>query len=99
MKTNESIKLQRDGPDALSDESTQSVKEKNSAQKNSKRMTIQFSDNLMQHIEWLAEVQGISQAEAVRKAVALESYLRQALLSGSKLLIEDEDSVREVIIR
>lgn len=54
----------------------------------------------MQHLEWLAEIQGLSQAEAIRKAVALESYLRQALSSkNAKLLIQDEDSIRELIIR
>ncbi|WP_019503218.1 CopG family transcriptional regulator [Pleurocapsa sp. PCC 7319] len=65
-----------------------------------KRMTISFSAELNQHLVWLAQQQGISQAEAVRKAVALESYLRQALQKpGAKLLIEDESSVREIIIR
>ena len=65
-----------------------------------KRMTITFPGDLAQHLKWLAEQQGVSQAEAVRKAVALESYLRQALLEpGSKLMIKDSDSVREIIIR
>ncbi|MEL6929710.1 MAG: hypothetical protein AAFO95_13860 [Cyanobacteria bacterium J06600_6] len=65
-----------------------------------KRMTISFPGELNQHLVWLAQQQGISQAEAVRKAVALESYLRQALQKpGAKLLIEDESSLREIIIR
>ena len=65
-----------------------------------KRMTISFPAELNQHLVWLAQQQGISQAEAVRKAVALESYLRQALQKpDAKLLIEDESSVREIIIR
>ncbi len=67
---------------------------------NSKRMTISFPADLNQHLLWLAEQQGISQAEAVRKAVALESYLRQALQKpGAKLLIQDDSSIREIIIR
>ena len=73
---------------------------KKSTSNDVKRMTIQFPPELNQHLIWLAEQQGISQAEAVRKAVALESYLRQALQKpGAKLLIEDESSVREIIIR
>ncbi len=67
---------------------------------NSKRMTISFPADLNQHLLWLAQQQGISQAEAVRKAVALESYLRQALQKpGAKLLIQDDSSIREIIIR
>lgn len=71
-----------------------------SSDNNSKRMTISFPADLNQHLLWLAEQQGISQAEAVRKAVALESYLRQALQKpGAKLLIQDDSSIREIIIR
>lgn len=65
-----------------------------------KRMTITFPGDIAEHLRWLAEKQGISQAEAARKAVVLESYLRQALLKpDAKLLISDRDSVREIIIR
>jgi predicted HicB family RNase H-like nuclease len=66
----------------------------------SKRMTIQFSPELYEHLQSIADAQGISLAEAVRKSVALESYLRQALKrSGARLLIEDEKSVKELILR
>ena len=66
----------------------------------SKRMTIQFSSELNEGLERIASQQGISQAEAVRKAVALEIYLRQALeRPGARLLIEDDKSIKEVIIR
>ncbi|MEL6493572.1 MAG: CopG family transcriptional regulator [Cyanobacteria bacterium J06623_7] len=65
-----------------------------------KRMTIQFSSALIEHLEYLAETQGITQAEVVRRAVLLESYLRQALQEpDTRLLIEANDSIKEVIIR
>lgn len=65
-----------------------------------KRMTILFPPDLNDNLQWIAEQQGISQAEAVRKSVALESYLRQALLRpGARILIEDDNSIKEVIIR
>ena len=64
-----------------------------------KRMTIQLSDELAKHVEWLAETQGISQVEAIRKAIATESYFQQEIMQGAKVLIERNQSLREVIFR
>lgn len=83
-----------------SEKTVNSKKSKNSQKAEIKRMTIQFSPELSENLAWIASQQGISQAEAARKAVSLEYYLRQALKkSGARLLIEDEDSIREIIIR
>lgn len=67
---------------------------------NDKRMTIKMSPELNQHLEWIAKEQSVSLVEAIRKAIALESYLRQALKrKGARLLIQDDDGVRELLIR
>ena len=68
-----------------------------------KRITVQFSQEMYEDLQWLADQQGgISLAEAVRKAVGLESYLRQQLTKkGTRLIIDDPDLdyVREIVIR
>lgn len=66
---------------------------------NGKRMTIFIPDNLVKHLEWLAKIQGISQAEAIRKAIATESFIQQEIDRGSKVLIETDRSVKEVVFR
>ncbi|MDJ0719682.1 MAG: CopG family transcriptional regulator [Prochloraceae cyanobacterium] len=77
------------------------VEDKNIANEESKgkRMTIFLPENLVKHLEWLAEVQGISQAEAIRKAIATESFMQREINQGSKVLIETEGSVKEVVFR
>ena len=68
-----------------------------------KRITIQFSQEVYEDLQWISKQQGgISLAEAVRKAVSLESYLRQQLSKkGTRLIIDDPnlDYVREIVIR
>lgn len=66
-----------------------------------KRITVQFSQDMYDNLQRLAKEQGgISLAEAVRKAIALESYIRQQLKNQkTKLVLESEDSKRELIIR
>jgi hypothetical protein len=49
----------------------------------------------------LAQRSGSSMAEAVRRAVATEKFLRDLTAEGSKILIKDKNSstLREVILR
>ena len=64
-----------------------------------KRMTIQLTSELDQHLQWLADRQGVTQVEAIRKAIAFESYIRQEVQKpGTRLIIEDINSIRELII-
>lgn len=42
---------------------------------------------------------GISQAEAILKAIATESFLQQEIKNGSKILIETDRSLKEVVFR
>lgn len=65
-----------------------------------KRMSVSLSGDAARLLEFLAETQGITQNEALRKAIATEAYLRQEMLEGSKVLLQKPDKeVREVVFR
>ncbi len=65
-----------------------------------KRMSISLSGDAVKFLEFLAESQGISQNEALRKAIATEFYLLEERLKGSKVLLQRADEeIREVIFR
>jgi hypothetical protein len=61
-----------------------------------KRMTIQFS---AEQLEELARVQNISQAEALRKSLATEFYLRKSMSEGNQILLKGQDTLRELVLR
>lgn len=65
-----------------------------------KRMSVSFSGDVARMLEYLAETQGISQVEALRKAIATEAYLLQERMHGSKVLLQKPDKeIREVLFR
>lgn len=65
-----------------------------------KRMSVALSQDEAEMLEWLAAEQGITQKEALRKAIALEAYLYKERKAGSKILFHTSDGeVREVIFR
>jgi predicted transcriptional regulator len=65
-----------------------------------KRMSVTLSGDAARLLEQLAESQGITQTEALRKAIATESYLQQEVNSGSRILLQKADKeIREVIFR
>ena len=67
---------------------------------NGKRMSVTLLQDEAEMLEWLAKEQGITQKEAIRKAIALEAYLYKERKAGSKLLFYTNDGkVREVIFR
>lgn len=63
-----------------------------------KRMTIQLTKELAEGLEWLAEDLGISQVEALRRAIGTELYLRKELKDGGRLLIKKESDIKEVVL-
>lgn len=63
-----------------------------------KRMTIQLTKELAEGLEWLAEDLGISQVEALRRAIGTEIYLRQELKDGGRLFIKKESEIKEVVL-
>ncbi len=71
-----------------------------SAPNNSKRMSIGLSGDIVELLEFLAERQGISQNEAIRRAIATDYYFLKERLQGANVLIQKPDKeIREVVFR
>ena len=65
-----------------------------------KRMSVSPSGDIARMLEFLAKSQGISQNEALRKAIATEAYLLEERMQGTKVLLQHPDKeVREVLFR
>ncbi len=65
-----------------------------------KRMSVSLGGEASQQLEWLAKAQGITQIEALRKAIATEAYLHKEIKQGSKVLLQGLDNeLREVVFR
>jgi hypothetical protein len=61
---------------------------------------IALSGDALEHLQQLATSQGITLGEALRKAIATESYLYKEMQAGSKVLLLTADKeVREVLFR
>lgn len=67
---------------------------------NTKRMSVNLSGDAARLLAYLAEAQGITQNEALRKAIATEAYFRQEMEQGAKVLIQKSNKdIREVVFR
>jgi len=67
---------------------------------NTKRMSVSLSGDAARMLASLAEAQGITQNEALRKAIATEAYLRGEMEQGAKVLLQKSDKeIREVVFR
>jgi hypothetical protein len=63
-------------------------------------MSISLSGDTAELLEFLAESQGISQNEAIRRAIATDVYFIKERLDGSRVLIQKPDKeIREVLFR
>jgi hypothetical protein len=63
-------------------------------------MSIGLSGETVELLEFLADSQGISQNEAIRRAIATDVYFLKERLEGSKVLIQKSDKeIREVLFR
>ena len=59
---------------------------------------ISLSADITKHLALLADSQGITQAEALRKAIATEVYIQKEINAGSKILIQKSNKeIREMI--
>ena len=68
--------------------------------KRGKRISVSLSDDAANLLEFLAQSQGITQNEALRKAIATEAYLLKERLEGTKVLFQKPDQeIREVLFR
>ena len=67
---------------------------------NPKRMSISLSGDIVELLEFLAERQGITQNEAIRRAIATDVYFLKERLQGANILIQKPDKeIREVVFR
>jgi hypothetical protein len=99
------FKATRDGPKknilkSLEESLKNNLADKLDSENNkSKRMTIQLPYESAKNLEWLANSQGISQVEALRKAIATETYFQQEIQQGATVLGQLKDLVKQVIFR
>jgi hypothetical protein len=67
---------------------------------NTKRMSISLSGDAAELLEFLANSQGISQNEAIRRAIATDVYFTKERQAGSRVLLQKPDKeIREVLFR
>ncbi|WP_346293955.1 ribbon-helix-helix domain-containing protein [Sphaerothrix gracilis] len=65
-----------------------------------KRMSISLPADIAGLLEFLAETQGISQNEALRRAIATEAYIQQEIQEGATILIQKPNKqIKEVVFR
>jgi hypothetical protein len=67
---------------------------------NTKRMSVSLAGDAAQLLDFLSKSQGITQNEALRKAIATEAYIRQEIGQGTKVLLQKPNGdIREVVFR
>jgi hypothetical protein len=66
-----------------------------------KRMTVNLAEDALAKLKWIADSQGITLTEALRRAIATEGYIRQEASKGHKILVQDPATnvVRELVFR
>ena len=65
-----------------------------------KRISVSLPEETARLLEAIANNQGISQNEAIRRAIATEAYLRQAATEGYKFLLQNQEKeIREIVFR
>lgn len=65
-----------------------------------KRMSVSLPGDIAGLLKFLADTQGISQNEALRKAIATEAYVQQEVREGSTILVQKSNKeIREVVFR
>lgn len=96
-------KTSREGNNSLQADDASASLTKNQAPVDSpkvKRMSVSLPADIAGLLEFLADVQGVSQNEALRKAIATEAYLQQEIREGSTVLIQKSNKdIKEVVFR
>lgn len=65
-----------------------------------KRMSVSFSSEDKEMLDFLARSQGITQTQALRKAIATEAYFLKEREEGGKILVMNADkTMKEVVFR
>ena len=63
------------------------------------RYNVEFTEEVNQALERLAEQQGGSKADVIRRAIALERYLSKIQGEGARLLVEHPDGQLKEVVR
>lgn len=64
------------------------------------RQTVTVSDDALRALSEVAQLRGLTQAQALRGAIATEVYLAKELAEGAKLLLKmPNGDIREIIFR
>lgn len=65
-----------------------------------KRMTITLPVDAVKLLDFLASTQGVSQVEAIRRAISTEAFIQGEVQEGSRILIETASgNVKELVFR
>jgi hypothetical protein len=62
------------------------------------KLTVQFTDEMDQVIEDLAEARGLAKTQVLRRAVLLMRYLDEAAAQGADLVLRDKDGNEQRIV-
>jgi hypothetical protein len=65
-----------------------------------KRMTIALPQESARMLELLSELQGITQVEALRRAISTEAFMQREIKNGSRILVQSPDNqMKELVFR
>jgi hypothetical protein len=62
------------------------------------KLTVNIPDETMKSIEQIASDNNISKTEAIRQIIDNQRYLHDAVKSGSKLILEKDKNLREILL-
>jgi len=63
------------------------------------RLNAELAPDVANALRLLAQDQGVSVSEAVRRAISTETYIYRAQQSGKKVLIDQDGRLKEVVFR
>lgn len=64
------------------------------------KVSVNLSSEDVETLKAISEERGITMTEALRRAIALEKFVRNATKQGEKLLLEGQDkTIKQLIIR
>jgi Ribbon-helix-helix protein, copG family len=66
---------------------------------NYKRMSIALPEHIAELLEALGQEQGITQNEAIKRAILTEAYIQRELLNGSDILVrkQGQDTLERLV--
>jgi predicted transcriptional regulator len=62
-------------------------------------ISVRLSEDVISKLRQLAERQGISATAALQKAIETEVFVRDEIDRGAKILVKENDHLKEVVFR